>query len=55
MIFLAGKGEISQCRKMARQALQNGSAYQKLKDMISAQGGDIGAVSYTHLGIWQSF
>lgn len=46
MIFLAGKGEISQCRKMARQALQNGSAYQKLKDMISAQGGDIGVIDH---------
>lgn len=44
MLFLAGKGNINKCMDMARDALDNGSAYSKFKDMVAAQGGDIGFI-----------
>jgi pyrimidine-nucleoside phosphorylase len=42
MLLLAGKGDgdIDGCRKMARQALTDGRAFGKLKQMVAAQGGD---------------
>ncbi len=42
MLLLAGKGDgdIEGCRKMARQTLDDGSAYAKLQEMVAAQGGD---------------
>ncbi len=40
MLFLAGKGELSECMKMACEALDSGLAYNKFKDMVVAQGGN---------------
>lgn len=40
MLFLADKGNLDECRAMAKKALDDGSAYKKLRDMVAAQGGD---------------
>lgn len=40
MLELAGKGSIDECRKMAEEAVGNGSALGKFRDMITAQGGN---------------
>lgn len=40
MLFLGGKGDKSECEKLAKQALSNGSALKKLREMVVAQGGD---------------
>ncbi len=42
MLLLAGKGggHIDGCREIARQALADGRAFAKLKQMVAAQGGD---------------
>jgi len=44
MLVLAGKGTIEKCRIRALQSLTDGSALQKMRDMIAAQGGDVGVV-----------
>lgn len=41
MLYLAGKGSYEDCCRMAQQAIADGSALQKLKEMVAAQGGDI--------------
>ncbi|MGN0664185.1 MAG: pyrimidine-nucleoside phosphorylase [Negativibacillus sp.] len=40
MLFLAGKGSMDSCRTQAAASLGNGSALQKFREMIAAQGGD---------------
>lgn len=40
MLWLAEKGELSQCRELAKQQVANGEAFAKLKQMVQAQGGD---------------
>lgn len=40
MLLLAGKGTLAECRKMAEEAVASGAAYEKLKQMFAAQGGD---------------
>ena len=40
MLYLAGKGELADCRTMARAQIHNGKAFAKLKEMVAAQGGD---------------
>lgn len=40
MLVLAEKGKLQDCRSMARQSLADGSGFQKLKEMVAAQGGD---------------
>ncbi len=40
ILHLAQKGDLAQCEKMAREAIQNGSAFKKLVEMVEAQGGD---------------
>lgn len=40
MLCLSGLGSLEQCRKNARQSLQDGTAKQKFEAMVSAQGGD---------------
>ena len=40
MLFLAEKGTLSACWQMAWEAIQNGSAFEKLKEMAAMQGGD---------------
>lgn len=49
MLYLCGKGELSECRKMAEESLQDGSAYKKLMDMTKAQGGDVSVLENTGL------
>lgn len=41
MLYLAQKGNIDYCYKLAKNALQGGNAFKKLKAMVKAQGGDI--------------
>lgn len=41
MLFLAGKGKLSECRTAARNSISDGSAFQKLREMVTAQGGDV--------------
>lgn len=41
MIELALQKEVKEARRLAETALKNGSALEKLKEMVSAQGGDI--------------
>lgn len=40
MLSLAGKGEMEACRQMAEEALDNGAALEKFRQMCAAQGGD---------------
>ncbi|MBR6695441.1 MAG: thymidine phosphorylase [Oscillospiraceae bacterium] len=40
MLSLAGKGTPSECAVMARDAVESGKAFNKFKEMISAQGGN---------------
>lgn len=40
MLYLVGKGEISECRKMAEESLQNNSAFETFCAMVREQGGD---------------
>lgn len=40
MLALSGKGTEPECTRMAREALESGSALSKLAQMIGAQGGD---------------
>ncbi len=41
MLVLAGKGSPDACRAMARQAIADGSAFAKCREMFAAQGGDV--------------
>lgn len=41
MLYLAGKGSLEECRHMAEEAVASGAAYEKLKQMFAAQGGDV--------------
>ncbi|MCL2225712.1 MAG: thymidine phosphorylase [Defluviitaleaceae bacterium] len=40
MLFLAEKGELKECRVLAKEAITSGGALQKLADMVEAQGGN---------------
>lgn len=40
MLYLAGKGSLSACERMVRDAILSGAAFEKLQEMVSAQGGD---------------
>lgn len=40
MLFLAEKGNLEECRQLARRQVANGQALDKLRQMIAAQGGD---------------
>lgn len=40
MLYLAGMGEIEICLKMAKHAIENGSALERFAAMVDAQGGD---------------
>ena len=40
MLVLAGKGDLAACRRMAEQAVADGSAFEKCCQMFEAQGGD---------------
>lgn len=40
MLMLGGKGDLEHCRKLALQAVSDGSAFRKFTQMIQRQGGD---------------
>ncbi len=40
LLSLAGRGTPEDCRRMAEDAVQSGAAYAKLREMVTAQGGD---------------
>lgn len=41
MLYLANKGSLEQCEKMAKDAIENGYAFDKLVQMVEAQGGNV--------------
>lgn len=41
MLYLAEKGTLKECQAMAREMLNNGAAFEKLKAMTQAQQGDV--------------
>ncbi len=41
MLYLAGKGSIDECEKLVLNSIQTGAAFNKFKEMISSQGGDV--------------
>lgn len=47
MLLPAGKGDLAACRKLAEGAIKDGSAFAKLLEMASAQGGDISYLTQT--------
>ena len=44
MLYLAQKGDMETCQEKVKQALKDGSALQKLVEMVEAQGGDISVI-----------
>lgn len=40
MLYLADKGTLEECMKLAKQAIEDGSALKRLAEMVQAQGGD---------------
>ena len=47
MLSLAGKGSVESCVKMANQSVSDGSAYKKLLEVVSRQGGNIKLIENT--------
>ncbi|HHX67225.1 MAG: pyrimidine-nucleoside phosphorylase [Miniphocaeibacter sp.] len=45
MLVLAKKGTLDECRILAKNVLENGHAFNKLCDMVEAQGGDISVLN----------
>lgn len=41
MLYLADKGDLKSCRHLAEEAVQSGAAFEKLKEIVAAQGGDV--------------
>lgn len=40
MLYLGGKGSLEECRDMAKDAIDSGKAFEQLKKMVEAHGGD---------------
>lgn len=47
MLVLAGKGTLEDCRAKARQAVESGAAFARLRAMAAAQGGDASVLDNT--------
>lgn len=47
MLSLAGKGDFDTCKKLAKQAIDNGSALEVFKKTVVAQGGDVTLIENT--------
>ncbi|MDE6617565.1 MAG: pyrimidine-nucleoside phosphorylase [Clostridiales bacterium] len=47
MLSLAGKGSVENCKKLAEQAIADGSALETFKRMVKAQGGDVKLIENT--------
>ena len=41
MLYMAGKGTLEHCAALVNEVINNGKAYEKFKEMISGQGGDL--------------
>ncbi len=44
MLYLAGKGEVTECMKMAKETIHTGKALDKLIAMVEAQGGETSVI-----------
>lgn len=49
MLYLADKGSLEACVRRAKEAVENGSAFKKLAEMVKAQGGDASVIYDTGL------
>ena len=47
MLYLAGKGDIEECKKMVHEVVANGKALERLIAMVEAQGGDSSVIKDT--------
>ena len=47
MLSLAGKGSVETCKRLVAQSIANGSAFEKLTQMVKAQGGDVKLIDDT--------
>lgn len=47
MLYLASKGTLEECRRMAREAVESGRALERLVKMVEAQGGDADVIRDT--------
>lgn len=44
MLYLADKGNLEECYNMAKTTLESGKGFEKLKEMVKAQGGDVSVI-----------
>lgn len=44
MLNLAGKGSVDECKSLAKGAISSGTALEKFRQMVKAQGGDVGMI-----------
>lgn len=54
MLYVAGKGQLDECRALAKEHLQNGEAYKKFYQMVERHGGDVSCIKDTskfYLGV----
>ena len=49
MLYMAGKGTIGECGKLAQEALDGGAALAKFRELVQIQGGDLRYVDDTSL------
>ncbi len=47
MLSLAGKGSAEECFALARRAIEEGTAFEKFKECVKAQGGDVSLLEHT--------
>jgi pyrimidine-nucleoside phosphorylase len=47
MLHLAGIGEAAACEEKARRAIADGSGFEKFREMVAAQGGDLAVIDDT--------
>ena len=48
MLYLGDKGDMEQCRSLVREAISSGKAYEKMKEMVAAHGGDVSVLDDTN-------
>ncbi|MCR5175556.1 MAG: pyrimidine-nucleoside phosphorylase [Anaerovibrio sp.] len=44
LLHMANKGDMETCRQLVRTSIENGSALEKLREMVKAQGGDVSVI-----------